>query len=97
MSLPTILVATDLSKRSVDIVQKAIPLAKKLDATLHIVHIVEDKLFDFFEEKTSLLEKASRALDDLFPDMPKEQLHCKRGKVAGAKPCRTSPCGKTCG
>ena len=82
MKSPTLIVATDLSPRSVDIVQMSIPLAKKLEATLHIVHVIEEKIFDFFEDGAPLLEKAEQTMGELFPHIPKTQLHCKKGKVA---------------
>jgi nucleotide-binding universal stress UspA family protein len=84
MDTSTILVATDLSARSADIVQKALPLAHKLNAKLHVVHIIEEKIFTYLDDADTLLEKAQNALEKLFPHIPKEQLHCQKGKISSS-------------
>lgn len=82
MKNPNILVATDLSPHSIDIVQKAASLAKKMGVSLHIIHVVEDKLFDFFEHESPILEKAKKAMQEYFPAIANSHLHCTKGKIA---------------
>jgi nucleotide-binding universal stress UspA family protein len=81
MNTPTILVATDFSQRSIDIVQRALPLAKELGGTLHVIHVIEESLFDFLEKDQPIIEHALEALKKHFPTINESNLHCKKGKV----------------
>ncbi len=84
MSSPTILVATDFSPRSVEIVQKTIPLAKKLGGILHIVHVIEEGIFSSLQKDSNIQTGAKNTLKELFPSFNTEQLHCKRGKIGSS-------------
>ncbi|NBC87620.1 MAG: universal stress protein [Bacteroidetes bacterium] len=78
MDIQTILVPTDFSSCAEHALTKAVDLAERFDATLHVLHVVDELDPEFYavddaQEKavqirTRIREEAQARLDDLVPD-----------------------------
>ena len=69
MSIKNILVATDLSERSDRAMDRAVLLAKQMNATLHVVYVVDDEFSDVIAravEKNASAELERQMKDDPF-------------------------------
>ncbi len=77
----TILVTIDFSKSSYVILEKALDFAKKKDADLHVVHVVEDPFFLKQVDLDSIKESSFHKLNKEFTLLKKENYHCVKGKV----------------
>jgi len=76
-----ILVPIDFSKSSYVVLKKTLNFAKKKDADIHIVHVVENPLFLKQIDLDSIKESTFRELSKDFPLLKKENYHCISGKI----------------
>lgn len=74
----TILIATDFSEGYTALLKKAIDFAKKKQAKLHVLHVIEKT---FFKKKNldSIKEHCWNTLLSEYPTLSKEQFHCLEG------------------
>jgi nucleotide-binding universal stress UspA family protein len=76
-----ILIATDLSKSTLNVISKTLDFAKKTDSSVDIVHIVESSFFDSFDDVDSVYANTVEFLKEHFPMVQKESIHVKKGVV----------------
>jgi nucleotide-binding universal stress UspA family protein len=81
MKQPIVLVATDFSSRSFDVIEKAFAFANSSRATVHVVHAIERDIFTFIQDEEEAKTNAYETLKAKFPDLPKAQFHCEKGRV----------------
>lgn len=79
--MSSIIVATDLSKKSVEIVKQASILANDLGANLHLVHVIKEVAFSIFNNQNDFKEEVFSILKDLFPKIEDKFLHVEVGRV----------------
>lgn len=75
------LVATDFSKSSFIVLEKAIAFTQKVGGELHIVHVVESSFFSKKVDLDALRESGFLELGKNFSSLKKENFHCVSGKV----------------
>ncbi len=77
----TTLVATDFSKSSYVVLEKAIAFTRKMGGELHLVHVVESSCFSKKVDLDALKESGFLELGKNFSSLKKENFHCVSGKV----------------
>lgn len=77
----TTLVATDFSKSSFVVLEKAIAFTQKMGGELHLVHVLESSLFSKKVDLDALKERAFTELSKNFSSLKKENFHCISGKI----------------
>ncbi len=77
----TTLVATDFSKSSFIVLEKAIAFTQKMGGELHLVHVVESSFFSKKVDLDALRESGFLELSKNFSSLKKENFHCVSGKV----------------
>lgn len=77
----TTLVATDFSKSSFVVLEKAIAFTQKMGGELHLVHVLESSFFSKKVDLDALKESAFIELSKSFGSIKKENFHCVSGKV----------------
>lgn len=76
-----IIVATDFSQRSFEVIQIAFEFAKKHNFEVHIVHVVETGFFDKFKNIKEICHNSLSHLQEKFPNIQEHQFHCDTGKL----------------
>ena len=76
-----IVVATDFSQRSFEVISRALAFAKVHDNTVHVVHIVENSFFDKLKDETVLYESSYAHIKEKFPSLLKENFHCRQDSL----------------
>lgn len=77
----TILVAVDFSKSSYEVLERVVDFAKKRDAQIHVVHVVEDSFFSKKQNLDEIKENGFSTLSKTFSMIERENFHCINGKV----------------
>lgn len=77
----TLLVATDFSESSMDLLQKAIDFAALRQGNIHIVHVVESSFFQENKRIDVIKEHCWEKLSSSYPLLKKEQFHCFKGNL----------------
>ncbi|MDD2652736.1 MAG: universal stress protein [Sulfurimonas sp.] len=75
------LVATDFSKSSFVVLEKAIVFTQRMGGELHLVHVIESSFFSKKVDLGALRENAFLELNKNFSSLKKENFHCVSGKV----------------
>lgn len=81
MQNKNIVVASDFSPRSIEIIKKAEQFAKKNSANLHIVHAVEIPFFSAAIDINSICASSYETLLQHFPKFEKHHYHCQSGNI----------------
>jgi len=76
-----ILVATDFSQRSFDVIQKASEFANTHNFELHVVHILEKSFFNIVKDKNTIEKNFFGHLKEKLPFLQEHQFHCKEGDL----------------
>ena len=76
-----IIVATDFSERSFDVIQKAIDFCNLHSSILHIVHVVEESFIPSSESHDAVIQTSFELLLEKFPALQKKYYHCVEGSV----------------
>jgi nucleotide-binding universal stress UspA family protein len=83
-----IIVATDFSQKSFNVIAKAYKFATTKGANLHIVHIVEESFFSKVENIDAITQTSLTMLQNKFSQLEKENFHCIVNEVAqGLQKC----------
>ena len=77
----TTLVATDFSKSSFVVLEKAIAFTQKMGGELHLVHVLQSSFFSKKVDLDALKESDFIELSKSFGSIKKENFHCVSGKV----------------
>lgn len=73
-----IVVATDFSTRSFEVITKAFDFADKHNYIVHVVHILELGFFDKLKDEIAVYENSFTHIKEKFPRLTKEQFHCRQ-------------------
>ena len=76
-----IVVATDFSQRSFDVISKALAFAKEHNNVIHIVHIIEKSFLDTLKDETTVYENSYLHIKEKFPSLLKENFHCRQDSL----------------
>lgn len=76
-----IIVATDFSQRSFEVIQIAFEFAEKHDFKLHIVHIVETHFFEKIKNVKDIYHNSFNHLLGKFPSLKESEFHCEDGSL----------------
>ncbi len=76
-----IIVATDFSQRSFEVITKAFDFASKHNFQVHVVHILEKGFFDKLKDEQSVYENSLVHIQQKFPSLTKEQFHCRQDSL----------------
>lgn len=74
-----ILVATDFSQRSFEVIQIAFEFSEKHNFKVHLVHILETSFFDKIKDVKDIYQNSLRHLQEKFPNIQEDQFHCEDG------------------
>lgn len=77
----TLLVATDFSENSMDLLQKAIDFTASRQGNIHVVHVVESSFFQESKRIDLIKEHCWEKLSSSYPFLKKEQFHCFKGNL----------------
>ena len=77
----TMLVATDFAESSAAVLKKAIDFAQKTQATLHVVHVVENTFFQKNQNIDFIKEHCWDSMLSHYPSLHKEHFYCFEGNV----------------
>ena len=81
MKKPSILVATDFSDNCDKVLNKVLALSKNKDLDLHLIHVVEDKIFKFQNNPEKIKYNCIKFLKDHFPQINEENFYFKVGCI----------------
>jgi len=76
-----IVVATDFSQRSFDVINKAMNFAKNHNSTIHVVHIIEKNFFEKIKDEKTLYENSFSHIKETIPSLLKENFHCRQDSL----------------
>jgi nucleotide-binding universal stress UspA family protein len=76
-----IIVATDLSQRSFEVITKAFDFAQKHNFQVHVVHILEKGFFEKLKDENTVYENIFVHLKEKLPTINKEQFHCRQDSL----------------
>jgi len=76
-----VLVATDFSPRSFEVITKAHAFATASKMPLHVVHAIEESFFTRIPNLEQAKENALKELQSHFPFITKETFHCDKGEA----------------
>jgi len=76
-----IVVATDFSQRSFDVINKAMNFANSHNSTIHVVHIIEKNFFEKIKDETTLYENSFSHIKEKIPSLLKENFHCRQDSL----------------
>lgn len=78
-----IVVATDFSQRSFEVINQALAFAKAHDKVVHVVHIIENSFLDTLKEKTmeTIYENSFAHIKEKIPSLLEENFHCHEGSL----------------
>jgi len=77
-----IVVATDFSQRSFDVINKAFVFAKKSNSVVHVVHIIEKSFFEKVKDENSVYENSFTHIKEKIPTLLKENFHCRQDSLS---------------
>jgi len=72
---PNIIVATDFSQRSLNVIKKAFHFANNHNYQVNIIHILETSFFEKIKDTKTIYQKSLDYLQEKFPSLTKEQFH----------------------
>lgn len=78
---PNIIVATDFSQRSINVIKKAFYFANNYNYQVNIVHILETSFFEKTKDIQTVYEKSLNYLQEKFPPLTKDQFYCKEDNL----------------
>ncbi|MGB3751114.1 MAG: universal stress protein [Arcobacteraceae bacterium] len=73
-----IVVATDFSQRSFDVINKAMNFAKNHNNTIHVVHIIENSFLSKLKDEATVYENSFTHIKEKIPSLVKENFHCRQ-------------------
>jgi len=76
-----IVVATDFSKRSFDVINKALTFAKIHNNIVHVVHIIEKNFFEKLKDEKDVYENSFTHIKEKIPTLSKENFHCRQDSL----------------
>ncbi len=76
-----IIVATDFSERSLEVIQRAFEFAKEHNNVVHVVHIIEKSFFDKIKDEATLYKSAFSHIKEKIPTLIKENFHCRQDSL----------------
>ncbi|AFL69635.1 universal stress protein [Sulfurospirillum barnesii] len=77
---PTLLVATDFSQNSTSVLKKALHLANVINASLHVIHVVETSFFTL-KNKEYIRVQCLNKIAEAIPSFVPEYFHCLEGEL----------------
>jgi nucleotide-binding universal stress UspA family protein len=79
----TLLVATDFSQNSLNVLKKAVHLAELMDATVHVLHVIENSFFTL-KNKDYITTQCLEKIHEAVPSFEQEKFHCLEGELKQA-------------
>ena len=76
-----IVVATDFSQRSFDVINKALTFAEEHNKVIHIVHIIEKGFLDTLKNETTVYKNSFMHIKEKFPTLLEENFHCRQDSL----------------
>lgn len=76
-----IVVATDFSQRSFEIINKALSFAKSDNKTVHVVHILENNFPDITKNNDQIYENCFLHIQEKVPLLLRENFHCREDSL----------------
>lgn len=76
-----IVVATDFSKRSFEVIHQAIAFAKSQNSIVHIVHIIENSFLAKLKDEDILYENSFEHIKKEIPSLEKRNFHCRQDSL----------------